>query len=75
MVLGLTAMLALAGALNDAALFTMPNYSFASPDIGTNSPYAAPVLESWQSRPSLPGIIPPILAARRWAYLVQALFT
>lgn len=26
----------------------VPNFSFESPDIGTNSPYAAPELESWQ---------------------------
>ena len=32
----------------------VPNYSFALPDIGTNSPYAAAVLQSWQQT-SQPG--------------------
>lgn len=29
----------------------VPNYSFESPDIGTNSPYAAPVFEDWEFAP------------------------
>jgi len=46
-VLGLTAMLAMAGTLRAGNLY-VPNFDFASPDIGTNSPYAEPVLENWQ---------------------------
>jgi hypothetical protein len=30
-----------------AQAIVVPNFSFESPDIGTNSPYAAPVLEDW----------------------------
>jgi hypothetical protein len=29
----------------------VPNFDFSLPDIGTNSPYAAPVLEDWQESP------------------------
>jgi hypothetical protein len=29
----------------------VPNYSFELPNIGTNSPYAAPVFDSWQEAP------------------------
>src|SRR5580658_163689 len=47
---GLAAMLALAGGVHAGNVY-VPNYSFESPDIGTNSPYAAPVLDSWQESP------------------------
>jgi len=29
----------------------VPNFSFESPDIGTNSPYAAPIFDAWQESP------------------------
>lgn len=29
----------------------VPNFSFESPNIGTNSPYAAPVMDDWQESP------------------------
>jgi hypothetical protein len=45
--LGLAVLLAGAGALRAGNLY-VPNYDFASPDIGTNAPYAAPVLASWE---------------------------
>ncbi|HEV7924058.1 MAG TPA: hypothetical protein VGR14_01800 [Verrucomicrobiae bacterium] len=48
--LGLAAMLALAGGLRAGNVY-VPNNSFESPDIGTNSPYAAPVLDDWQESP------------------------
>ncbi len=34
-----------------AGYLPVPNYSFELPDIGTNFPYAAPVLEDWQETP------------------------
>jgi hypothetical protein len=34
-----------------ASTIYVPDYSFESPVIGTNSPYAAPVLDSWQLSP------------------------
>jgi hypothetical protein len=48
--LGLAVLLAGAGPARAGNLY-VPNYSFESPDIGTNSPYAAPVLDSWQESP------------------------
>src|SRR5665213_1749341 len=45
--LSLVAILALAGGLRAETLY-VPNFSFEAPDIGTNSPYAAPVLDSWE---------------------------
>jgi len=55
--LGLAVLLAGPGALRAGNLY-VPNYSFELPDIGTNSPYAAPVLDSWQNSPQPAWYIP-----------------
>ncbi len=69
--LGLAVLLAGPGALRAGNLY-VPNYSFESPDIGTNSPTLP---QSWipgSNRPSRPGMFRPISAARRgriwWAH-------
>jgi hypothetical protein len=67
-VLGLTAMLALAGALRAGALY-VPNYSFEAPDIGTNSPYAAPVFDSWEESPQPDWYNPTNFGGSPWADL------
>jgi len=47
----------------------VPNYSFESPDIGTNSPYAAPVLDSWEEAPQPDWYQPAYFGGSPWADL------
>src|SRR5271168_4848089 len=72
-VLGLTAMMALAGASRAGNLY-VPNYSFASPDLGTNSPYAAPVLEDWQVSPQPAYYNPADFGGSPWADLTGTFY-
>jgi len=73
MILGLAAMLALAGASRAGVLY-VPNYDFASPDIGTNSPYAAPVLEDWQESAQPGWYDPAYFGGSPWSYLVGTFY-
>ena len=72
-VLSLTALLALAGGVRAGTLY-VPNYSFASPDIGTNSPYAAPVLEDWQESAQPAYYDPADFGGSPWADLVGTFY-
>jgi len=72
-VLVLSAMLMLAGSLRAGGLY-VPNFDFASPDIGTNSPYAAPVLEDWQESPQPAWYNPAYFGGSPWAYLVGTFY-
>jgi hypothetical protein len=72
-VLGLAAMLALAGALRAGDIY-VPNYSFALPDIGTNSPYAEPELESWGESPQPDWYEPAEFGNSPWSYLVGTFY-
>jgi hypothetical protein len=71
--LGLTSLLALAGALRAGGLY-VPNYSFALPDIGTNSPYAAPVLEAWQESAQPGWYNPADFGGSPWSDLVGTFY-
>jgi hypothetical protein len=73
MTLGLAAMLALAGASRAGVLY-VPNYDFASPDIGTNSPYAAPVLEDWQESAQPSWYDPAYFGGSPWSDLVGTFY-
>ncbi|MGP8240125.1 MAG: hypothetical protein ACLQVW_32580 [Limisphaerales bacterium] len=53
---------------------SVPNYSFESPDIGTNSPYAAPVLDSWEQSPQPYWYVPANFGGSPWAYLVGTFY-
>ncbi len=46
----------------------VPNFSFESPNIGTNSPYAAPVLFSWGIPPQPSWYNPSDFQGQPWAY-------
>jgi hypothetical protein len=72
-VLGLAAMLALAGGLRAGTLY-VPNYSFALPDIGTNSPYAAPELDAWQESSQPNWYVPADFGGSPWADLVGTFY-
>jgi hypothetical protein len=52
----------------------VPNYSFELPNIGTNSPYAAPVLESWQETPPPVWYDPADFGGSPWSYLVGTFY-
>ena len=52
----------------------VPNYSFESPDIGTNSPYAAPVLESWEETPQPSWYDPANFDGSPWYYQVGTFY-
>ena len=52
----------------------VPNYSFELPNIGTNSPYAAPVLESWQETPQPFWYDPADFGGSPWSYLVGTFY-
>ena len=67
-VLGLAALLTLAGGLRAGTLY-VPNFSFESPDIGTNSPYAAPVFDDWQESPQPIWYNPADFGGSPWADL------
>jgi hypothetical protein len=71
--LGLTGLLALAGTARAGTLY-VPNYSFESPDIGTNSPYAAPVLDSWQESPQPSWYEPADFGGSPWEDLVGTFY-
>jgi hypothetical protein len=47
----------------------VPNYSFELPNIGTNSPYAAPVFDSWQESPQPDWYNPTNFGGSPWADL------
>ena len=64
--LALAVLLAGAAPLRAGNLY-VPNYSFASPDIGTNSPYAAPVLDSWEALPQPDWYVPEDFYNTPWA--------
>jgi len=71
--LGLAVLLAGPGALRAGNLY-VPNYSFESPDIGTNSPYAAPVLDFWEES-SQPGwYVPADYGGSPWADLAGTFY-
>ena len=67
--LGWATLLAFAGGLRAAAIY-VPNYSFESPDIGTNSPYAAPVFDSWEESPQPDWYNPTNFGGSPWADLM-----
>jgi hypothetical protein len=71
--LGLTAMLALAGTLRAGTIY-VPNFDFASPDIGTNSPYAEPVFEDWQQSPRPVWYNPADFGGSPWSYLAGTFY-
>jgi hypothetical protein len=71
--LGVAAMLALAGGLRAGNLY-VPNFSFESPDIGTNSPYAAPVLDSWEESVQPDWYVPSDFGGSPWADLVGTFY-
>jgi hypothetical protein len=71
--LGLAVLLAFAGGLRAGAI-EVPNFSFELPDIGTNSPYAAPVLESWEESPQPSWYVPADFNGSPWADLVGTFY-
>jgi hypothetical protein len=71
--LGLTLLLAGPGALRAGNLY-VPNYSFESPDIGTNSPYAAPVLDFWEESPQPSWYVPADYGGSPWADLAGTFY-
>jgi len=71
--LGVAALLAMAGASRAGDVY-VPNFDFASPDIGTNSPYAAPVLEDWQESPQPSWYNPAYFGGSPWSYLVGTFY-
>jgi hypothetical protein len=52
----------------------VPNYSFEMPNIGTNSPYAAPVLEDWEHTPQPFWYDPADFGGSPWSYLVGTFY-
>ncbi len=64
----LAATLAFAGELCARNLY-VPNYSFELPDIGTNSPYAAPIFDSWEVSPQPDWYMPADFGGSPWADL------
>jgi hypothetical protein len=52
----------------------VPNYSFEIPNIGTNSPYAAPVLASWEETPQPSWYDPAYFGGSPWYYLVGTFY-
>lgn len=52
----------------------VPNYSFESPDIGTNSPYAAPELEAWEETPQPSWYDPANFDGAPWYYQVGTFY-
>jgi hypothetical protein len=52
----------------------VPNYSFELPNIGTNSPYAAPVLQSWQDLPQPSWYYPSNFDNTPWADLAGTFY-
>ncbi len=72
--LGLVLLAAGAGHLQAGTNIFVPNYSFESPDIGTNSPYAAPVLDSWQESPQPYWYDPSQNDNTPWSYLAGTFF-
>ena len=71
--LGLAVLLAGSRALRAGNLY-VPNYSFESPDIGTNTPYAAPVLDSWTNTPQPGWYDPSEFYDTPWADLVGTFY-
>jgi hypothetical protein len=72
-VLGVIALLTPSGSLHAGTVY-VPNYSFESPDIGTNSPYAAPVLDSWDESPQPDWYVPSEFGGSPWADLVGTFY-
>jgi hypothetical protein len=52
----------------------VPNYSFEMPDIGTNSPYASPVLEAWQESAQPSWYNPADFDNSPWSYLAGTFY-
>ncbi len=52
----------------------VPNYLFELPNIGTNSPYAAPVLEDWEETPQPVWYNPTNFGGSPWSYLVGTFY-
>jgi len=71
--LGVATLLAGPGALRAGNLY-VPNYSFESPNIGTNSPYAAPVLDSWNQSAQPSWYVPANFGGSPWAYLMGTFY-
>ena len=71
--LGLAVLLAGSAALRAGNLY-VPNYSFESPNIGTDSPYAAPVLQSWQETPQPNWYDPDDFDGAPWSYLAGTFY-
>ncbi len=69
----LAVLLAGPGAMRAGNLY-VPNYSFELPDIGTNSPYAAPVLASWQNSPQPSWYYPSNFQNAPWTYLAGTFY-
>jgi hypothetical protein len=67
------AVLSVAGSVLAGGIY-VPNYSFASPDIGTNSPYAAPVLEAWQESAQPSWYSPSNFDNSPWSYLAGTFY-
>ncbi len=71
--LGLAMTAAFAGVVCAGTVY-VPNYSFELPVIGTNSPYAAPVLESWQESSQPSWYVPADYGGSPWADLVGTFY-
>ena len=71
--MGLVWLAGAAGRLEGGNIF-VPNYSFESPVIGTKSPYAAPVLDSWEESPQPGWYDPANFNNSPWAYLVGTFY-
>ena len=52
----------------------VPNYSFELPSIGTNSPYAAPVFDSWEESPQPYWYNPAEFGGSPWADLMGTFY-
>jgi hypothetical protein len=52
----------------------VPNYSFELPNIGTNSPYAAPVFQSWQESPQPDWYMPADFDGSPWSQLAGTFY-
>ncbi len=72
-VLGLTAMLVLAGTLRAGVLY-VPNYSFASPVVPEVFPYATNELDEWEETPQPGDYNPTNNYDTPWSYLVGTFY-
>ena len=73
LLLGLVALLTLPGEVRAGGIY-VPNFDFAEPDIGTNSPYAAPVLEDWQESAQPAWYNPAYFGGSPWADLTGTFY-